>query len=193
MHDYWIVLVQLLQLSFSVTGCLPLPWEQLVIFLQHLEQLYVRSDTVHGDGTIHEKAHFQLSQEEVLLGLLRVDLQHVFAVVDTDLSDAITIILAYQLLQIVLPGWVVGLKLQEIGMHSEWWHHLQSPKTLFIQGKSLWQLHHTVILCLPGGIGCAKKYFILECISNHCFQFFIGVVEEVVMGIEVALLFLHLW
>ena len=90
-----------------------------MIFLQHLEQLYVRSDTVHGDGTIHEKAHFQLSQEEVLLGLLRVDLQHVFAVVDTDLSDAITIILAYQLLQSVLPGWVVGLKLQEIGMHSE--------------------------------------------------------------------------
>ena len=44
----------------------------------------MRSDTVHGGSAIHQKTHLQLSEKEILLGLLRVDLQDIFVVVDAD-------------------------------------------------------------------------------------------------------------
>jgi hypothetical protein len=155
-HYYRISLVLLLKLDFSPISRLALPREQLVIFFEHFKQLSVRSHAVHGGSAIHQKTHLQLSEKEILLGLLRVDLQDILAVVDADLSDAKSVVRGYHLLQGVLPGWVACLILQKIRMHSKRRHHLQARLTLIVQWKSLGQLHHALVLCLPGGIGSAK-------------------------------------
>lgn len=156
MHYYRIGLVLLLQLDFSPTCRLALPREQLVVFFEHFKQFSVGSHAVHGDGAIHEKTHLELSSEEILLGLLRVDLQDIFAVVDADLPDAKSVVRGYHLLQGVLPGWVVCLVLQEIRMHSKRRHHSNTRKSLIMQWKSLGQLHHALVLRLPSGVGSAK-------------------------------------
>lgn len=191
MHDDGVVLISTPQLNLPLSHSLAFLLKNMMVFLEHLQQIVMSPHAMHRHWPIGQKTYLQLPDEKVMLGLLGVYLQHILAIIYPDLPYAKPLIKTDHFPQGRLPVRVVGLVLQKTWMYSERRHCLQPRIALLSKWKLLCQIEHARILSLPSGIGSTVNDSILECLPCYLLQLLGSVIQKMVMRVKVTLLLLH--